>query len=63
MKDQLFRWDNPMPMFCQTETTSRLASWHSMSCHNDAAWILVRNGEAKGFLCDACRQQLGLVPA
>ena len=58
----LRRWDNPTPMFCQSESVSRFATWHVIVRHRDADWVvLAEDGETVlRFLCDFCRRDEGL---
>ena len=55
------RWDNPVPMECDSESTSRFASWHITPCHRNADWVLLDGDTVTRFLCDRCRQQEGFV--
>lgn len=57
----LKRWDNAVPMSCNSESVSRFASWHTIGCNRDAAWMVMRGDTAERFLCDCCRQNEGLV--
>jgi len=54
LTDGHHQWENPVPMPCDSEFTSRSASWHRFGCPEDAGWIIVKDGTVERFLCYRC---------